>query len=63
MKGKVVVITGATSGIGQVAAESFAAEGARIVQVARDRLRGEEALDRLSRPLRDAVHSISFADR
>jgi len=31
MKGKVVVITGATSGIGQVAAEKLAALGARIV--------------------------------
>ena len=37
MKGKVIVITGATSGIGQVAAEKLAAMGARIVQVARDR--------------------------
>jgi NAD(P)-dependent dehydrogenase (short-subunit alcohol dehydrogenase family) len=44
MEGKVVVITGATSGIGQVTAEGLAAEGARIVQVARDRLRGEAAL-------------------
>lgn len=41
MSGKVVVITGATSGIGQVAAERLAGMGARIVQVARDRERGE----------------------
>ena len=40
MKGKVVVITGATSGIGQVAAEKLAAMGARIVQVARDQAAG-----------------------
>jgi len=46
MEGKVVVITGATSGIGQVTAEGLAAEGARIVQVARDRVRGEAALGR-----------------
>ena len=32
MKSKVVVITGATSGIGQVAAEKLAAMGARIVR-------------------------------
>jgi hypothetical protein len=38
-EGKVVVVTGTTSGIGQVTAEGLAAEGARIVQVARDRLR------------------------
>jgi NADPH:quinone reductase-like Zn-dependent oxidoreductase len=43
MKGKVVVITGATSGIGQVAAESLAGMGARLVLIARDRGRGQEA--------------------
>ena len=62
MEGKVVVITGATSGIGQVTAEGLAAEGARIVQVARDRLRGEAALERLPGPLPGAVHSIYYAD-
>jgi NAD(P)-dependent dehydrogenase (short-subunit alcohol dehydrogenase family) len=62
MEGKVVVITGATSGIGQVTAEGLAGEGARIVQVARDRLRGEAALERLPRPLPGAVHSIYYAD-
>ncbi|HEV8129681.1 MAG TPA: SDR family NAD(P)-dependent oxidoreductase [Acidobacteriota bacterium] len=36
MQGKVVVITGATSGIGQVAAERLAGMGPRIVLVARD---------------------------
>jgi NAD(P)-dependent dehydrogenase (short-subunit alcohol dehydrogenase family) len=44
---KVIVITGATSGIGQVAAENLASLGARIVQIARDRTRGEAALNRL----------------
>ncbi len=47
MQGKVVVITGATSGIGQVAAENLASLGARIVQVARDRDRGAAARKRL----------------
>ena len=37
MHGKVVVITGATSGIGQVAAEELAEQGARMVLIARDR--------------------------
>ena len=36
MHGKVIVITGATSGIGQVAAERLAGMGARMVLVARD---------------------------
>ena len=44
MKGKVVVITGATSGIGEVAAQRLAAMGARLVLIARDRTRGEAAL-------------------
>jgi NAD(P)-dependent dehydrogenase (short-subunit alcohol dehydrogenase family) len=62
MSDKVVVITGATSGIGQVAAESLARVGARIVQVARDRQRGEAALARL-REIAPAVrHTIHYAD-
>ena len=44
MQGKVVVITGATSGIGQVAAERLAGMGARMVLVARDKARGEATL-------------------
>jgi len=62
MKGKVVVITGATSGIGQVAAEKLATTGARIVQIARDRGRGEAALRRLSECAPDVTHSIHYAN-
>jgi NAD(P)-dependent dehydrogenase (short-subunit alcohol dehydrogenase family) len=62
MQGKVVVITGATSGIGQVAAESLAGMGARIVQVARDRSRGEEAVKRLRERAPGIAHSIYYAD-
>jgi NAD(P)-dependent dehydrogenase (short-subunit alcohol dehydrogenase family) len=35
MRGKTVVITGGTSGIGEVAAEILAKKGARIVLIAR----------------------------
>jgi NAD(P)-dependent dehydrogenase (short-subunit alcohol dehydrogenase family) len=62
MNGKVVVITGATSGIGQVAAERLAGMGARIVQVARDRQRGEAAMDRLENIAPGLAHSIHYAD-
>ena len=62
MKGKVVVITGATSGIGQIAAESLAGLGARIVQVARDKSRGEAALERLRQRAPGVAHSIYYAD-
>jgi NAD(P)-dependent dehydrogenase (short-subunit alcohol dehydrogenase family) len=61
MRGKVVVITGATSGIGAVAAEQLAAMGARIVLVARDRSRADVELSRL-REKGSAAHSVHYAD-
>lgn len=62
MRGKVVVITGATSGIGQVAAERLAGMGARLVLVARDKTRGEAALARLRQSGPGAAHSIHYAE-
>ena len=44
MQGKVVVITGATSGLGQAAAEALARQGARIVFTARDGARADKTL-------------------
>lgn len=62
MQGKVVVITGATSGVGQVAAERLAAAGGRIVLVARDRVRAEDALLRLTKAGPDQHHTAYFAE-
>src|SRR5208282_4721979 len=62
MKSKVVVITGATSGIGQVAAENLGEMGARIIQVARDRERGEAALKQLRDRAPGPTHAIYYAD-
>ena len=62
MRGKVVVITGATSGIGQVAAERLAGMGARLVLVARDKARGEAALARLRQLGPGVAHSIHYAE-
>lgn len=62
MQGKTVVITGATSGIGQVAAEQLAGMGARLVLVARDRARGEAALARLRARAPGATHRVLQAD-
>jgi retinol dehydrogenase 12 len=62
MKGKVVVITGGTSGIGRVAAERLAGMGARLVLVARDRARGETAMARLRERMPGAAHRIHYGD-
>jgi len=62
MQGKVVVITGATSGIGQVAAERLAAMGGRLVLVARDRTRAEAALARLRERGPGVEHRAYYAD-
>jgi len=62
MKGKTVVITGATSGIGEVAALTLAKMGARIVAVARSRQRGEATLAQLRSSAPGIAHAIHFAD-
>jgi NAD(P)-dependent dehydrogenase (short-subunit alcohol dehydrogenase family) len=62
MHGKVVVITGATSGIGEVAAQKLAGMGARIVLVARDKARGEATLTRLRTADTGISHSIHYGD-
>jgi NAD(P)-dependent dehydrogenase (short-subunit alcohol dehydrogenase family) len=62
MRGKVVVITGATSGIGLVAAEKLAGMGARMVLVARDKERGEAALSRLRAIAPGVQHGVHYAD-
>src|SRR5947207_1599623 len=62
MRDKVVVITGATSGIGEVAADRLAQRGARIVFVARDRHRGEETRRHLRAIAGHADHTVHYAD-
>src|SRR5271154_6334821 len=62
MQGKVVVITGGTSGIGQVSAERLAAMGARIVLVARSKSRGEATLGRLRELAPAEAHTIHYGD-
>ena len=62
MKGKTVVITGGTSGIGEIAAERLAQMGARIVLIARDKSRGEATLARLHERAPGLGHAVHYAD-
>jgi len=62
MDPKTVVITGATSGIGEVAASALAQQGARIVFIARDRGRGEQMLQRLQALAPGANHVAHYAN-
>jgi NAD(P)-dependent dehydrogenase (short-subunit alcohol dehydrogenase family) len=62
MKNKVVVITGATSGIGEVAAQTLAGMGARVVLVARNAGRGQKTLTRLPSVGAGAPHSVYYGE-
>ena len=62
MAGKTVVITGGTSGIGAIAADTLAKLGARIVLIARDKSRGDATLARLRDGAPNLAHTVYFAD-
>jgi NAD(P)-dependent dehydrogenase (short-subunit alcohol dehydrogenase family) len=62
MQGKTVVITGATSGIGEVAAIRLAEQGARIVFTARDKARADDTLAALKKANPTADHAFHMAD-
>jgi NAD(P)-dependent dehydrogenase (short-subunit alcohol dehydrogenase family) len=62
MQGKVVVVTGGTSGIGQVAAEKLAGMGARIVLIARSQSRGDATLARLRELAPGQAHRAYYGD-
>ncbi len=62
MKGKTIVATGATSGIGEVAVLALAKMGARIVFVARDERRAEATLVKLETVAPGLDHRVHLAD-
>jgi len=62
MDGKIVVLTGGTSGIGQVAAVELARRGARIVLIARDRSRVSQALAQIGKAGPGLAHRAVYAN-
>jgi NAD(P)-dependent dehydrogenase (short-subunit alcohol dehydrogenase family) len=47
-KGKTVLITGSTDGVGRYVAERLAAQGWRVIVHGRDRARGEAVVERIA---------------
>jgi NAD(P)-dependent dehydrogenase (short-subunit alcohol dehydrogenase family) len=62
MEGKVVLITGGTSGIGKAAAVAFAAMGAEVVVTGRNEERGRSALAEIRRASDSEKVSLMLAD-
>ena len=62
MEGKVVLITGATSGIGLAAADGFARLGATVWLAVRNRERGEDARTRILEHLGEADVRLGLCD-
>src|SRR3712207_3336193 len=62
MDGKVVLITGGTSGIGKAAATALAGLGAEVVVTGRSRERGEGALEEIRRESGSDKVSLLLAD-
>ena len=62
MQGKTVLITGGTSGVGQVSARELARRGARIILIGRDRSRTDSELGALVEIAPGIAHAAYFAD-
>jgi retinol dehydrogenase 12 len=62
MKGKTIVATGATSGIGEAAVLVLAGLGARIVLVARDETRAKATIQKLEAKAPGLDHRLHLAD-
>ena len=62
IKGKLCMVTGASSGIGREIALGLAKMGARVVMVCRDMSRGEAALEYVRRCSGDAQAELMLAD-
>ncbi|MFO0756790.1 MAG: SDR family oxidoreductase [Byssovorax sp.] len=62
MKGRVCVVTGASSGIGKVTARALAARGATVILVVRDEARGAQAAREIRRATGSRRVSVRLGD-
>ena len=62
MKGKIVLVTGASSGLGLETARGLAAQGATVVLLVRSRERGEAAIAEIRRGVPDASLHLVLGD-
>ena len=65
LSGRIVAITGASSGLGEESARAMSARGARVLMLARDRERNAEAAERIQVSVPDAdlaLYTVDLAD-
>ena len=62
LSGRVAVVTGANSGIGEVTARELARMGAKVVATARDEAKGRAAIERIKSAVPSADVTLELAD-
>ncbi|MET0183476.1 MAG: SDR family NAD(P)-dependent oxidoreductase [Caulobacterales bacterium] len=62
LEGKTIVITGATSGVGEAGAKALAHLGGRIIIVARNREKGDALIEALTAINPHQAHKVHYAD-